>query len=69
MKNLGVDKDTFLKQSSVSKEAALDMAKKVKHIINTDVRVSCTGVTGPTRGTHKKPTGLFITRRQYELDA
>ena len=46
-------------EGSVSQAVALDMARRVRTLLDTDIALSTTGVAGPTGGTPEKPVGLF----------
>lgn len=48
VKILGVDMNTIKEFGVVSKEVALEMAKGLKKITNSDVVISTTGYAGPT---------------------
>lgn len=48
IKILNVDNNTINKYGVVSKEVALEMAKGLKNITNSDINVSTTGNAGPT---------------------
>ena len=56
---LGVAEELLERESSVSSAVALEMARKTRHLLNTDVGISTTGVAGPTGGSSDKPIGLF----------
>ncbi len=43
---------------AVSQEVALEMAKNVKEVFNSDIGISVTGIAGPGGGTDDKPVGL-----------
>ncbi len=55
---LGVSLNLLQKYGAVSKQVALEMAKGVRILANTDIGMGVTGVAGPTGGTMKKPVGL-----------
>ena len=55
---LGIKNKVIKDYGSVSKKAALNMAKGVKSLANTDIGFSITGIAGPTGGTKSKPVGL-----------
>ncbi|MDP3730559.1 MAG: CinA family protein [Candidatus Omnitrophota bacterium] len=55
---LGVSPALLQKYGAVSKEAALEMAKGVRLLANTDIGIGVTGIAGPSGGTKSKPVGL-----------
>jgi nicotinamide-nucleotide amidase len=55
---LGVSPILLQKYGAVSKEVALEMAKGVRFVANTDMGIGVTGIAGPSGGTKKKPVGL-----------
>ena len=59
MKVLGVSEKLLLEKGAVSKEVVLDMARRVRGLMDTDVGISSSGIAGPTGGTPQKPVGLF----------
>ncbi len=65
MKYLGVLKETLDEFGAVSKETALEMAKGIKRLANSDIGVSITGIAGPTGGTKLKPVGLVYISVSY----
>ncbi|MCX5665763.1 MAG: CinA family protein [Candidatus Omnitrophica bacterium] len=56
---LGVSPKSLQKHGAVSKEVALEMAKGVRLLANTDIGIGVTGIAGPTGGTKSKPVGLI----------
>jgi PncC family amidohydrolase len=54
---LGIKEETLQKCGAVSKEVALELAKNIKKICNTDVGLSTTGIAGP-EGIEGKEVGL-----------
>ncbi len=56
---LGMSDEVLTRTGTVSSEVALEMARKVRELIDTHVGISCTGIAGPTGGTPMKPVGLF----------
>ncbi len=56
---LGVPEELLRRESSVSPAVALEMARRARQLLDTDVGVSTTGVAGPTGGSSDKPIGLF----------
>ncbi|MEI7556284.1 nicotinamide-nucleotide amidohydrolase family protein [Candidatus Chlorohelix sp.] len=57
-KILGVPAITLETVGAVSSECALAMAQGVRHLLDTDIGVSATGIAGPGGGTPQKPVGL-----------
>ncbi len=55
---LGVKEETVNEFGAVSRESALEMARGVQRISETDIGLATTGIAGPTEGTAKKPVGL-----------
>lgn len=55
---LGVRSETLNKYGAVSRETALEMARGVKSIADTDIGISITGIAGPDGGSREKPVGL-----------
>ena len=55
---LGVPEKTIKTHGAVSPDTALAMAEGVKHISETDIGLSTTGIAGPGGGTPAKPVGL-----------
>ena len=56
---LGVPEELLQRESSVSPVIALEMARRTRQLLDTDIGVSTTGVAGPTGGSSDKPIGLF----------
>ena len=56
---LGIPRDFLQRVGTVSAEAALEMARKGRELLDTDIGVSTTGVAGPTGGSSDRPIGLF----------
>ncbi|MCR9252651.1 MAG: competence/damage-inducible protein A [bacterium] len=56
---LGVSVDTMKNHGAVSEETALEMAKNVRKVLNTDIGISTTGIAGPDGGTETKPVGTI----------
>ena len=56
---LGLPDELLQRESSVSPAVALEMARRTRRLLATDVGVSTTGVAGPTAGSSNKPVGLF----------
>ncbi len=58
---LRVKKDTLDVCGAVSEQCAMEMARGVRALMNTDISVSVTGIAGPTGGTEITPVGtVFI---------
>ncbi len=55
---LKVDEDTLQEHGAVSMEIAMQMAEGVKSTSGADIRLSTTGIMGPTGATTNKPVGL-----------
>lgn len=55
---LDVSADDIEKHGAVSSQVALQMAKNVAQLYNTDIGVATTGIAGPGGGTNEKPVGL-----------
>ena len=58
-KVLGVAEELLQREGTVSPGVALEMARKTRQLLDTDVGVANTGVAGPTGGSSGKPIGLF----------
>jgi nicotinamide-nucleotide amidase len=56
---LGISEELLQREGTVSPAAALEMARKGRHLLDTDVGVSTTGVAGPAGGSSDRPIGLF----------
>ncbi len=54
---LYVRASSIKKYGAVSKEVAIEMAKKVREKFCSDIGISITGIAGPTGGTKLKPAG------------
>ena len=54
---LGVSRDLLREHGSVSEEAAVAMARGVRDVLNADIGVAETGITGPTGGSESRPVG------------
>jgi len=57
-KILKVKEETLKTFGAVSRETAIEMAKGVKDVCNTDIGLAVTGIAGPDGGTSEKPVGL-----------
>jgi nicotinamide-nucleotide amidase len=55
---VNVNPMTLRNNGAVSSEVALEMAKGVRKVLNTDIGLSATGIAGPTGATKDKPVGL-----------
>lgn len=58
VESIGVKSETLDQYGAVSRETAVEMAKGVRNISNTDIGLSVTGIAGPGGGTDIKPVGL-----------
>ena len=56
---LGVPQELLEQAGTVSPAVALEMARRARHLLDTDIGVSTTGVAGPTAGSSDLPIGLF----------
>ncbi len=56
---LGVKKNSLKDKGAVSEEVALEMARGVGKVLNTDISIALTGIAGPTGGSDKKPVGTL----------
>jgi PncC family amidohydrolase len=55
---LRVRHNTLYGFGAVSKEAAVEMARGVRHLFDSDIGIGITGIAGPGGGTPEKPVGL-----------
>ncbi len=55
---LGVRPETLDTHGAVSPETALEMARGVRNLLQTDLAIAVTGIAGPGGGTPEKPVGL-----------
>ena len=55
---LNIDKKIIRSKGEVSPEVSELMAINIAKKFNTNISISCTGISGPTGGTIKKPIGL-----------
>ncbi|MBN1627921.1 MAG: competence/damage-inducible protein A [Deltaproteobacteria bacterium] len=58
IEDLHVKKRTLERFGAVSRETAIEMAKGVRNISETDLGLSVTGIAGPDGGSPEKPVGL-----------
>ena len=56
---VGVKKLTLRKHGAVSRQTAIEMAKRGRKLLKVDICLSDTGIAGPTGDTPGKPVGLF----------
>jgi nicotinamide-nucleotide amidase len=56
---LGVRPETARSHGSVSREMAVEMARRARELLRTDIGISATGVAGPTGGSPERPLGTF----------
>ena len=64
-KILNVNKETIEKFGPVSEEVAIEMARGVLLITDSDISVATTGISGPDGGTDEKPIGLIYIAINY----
>ncbi len=63
---LGVSNEVLEKYGAVSNETAIEMAKGVRKLANTNIGLSITGIAGPDGGTPEKPIGLVYIAISYD---
>lgn len=68
MNLLGVQNDTLMEHGAVSEETASEMAQGVRQILQADIGISITGISGPDGGTPEKPVGLTFIAIDYSGD-
>ena len=56
---LSVPQEVLEQEGTVSAAVALEMARRARQLLATDIGVSTTGVAGPTAGSSDLPIGLF----------
>jgi PncC family amidohydrolase len=56
---VGVKKQTLRKHGAVSRQTAIEMAKRARKLLKVDICLADTGIAGPTGDTPGKPVGLF----------
>ncbi len=69
---LHIDENLIEEKGVVSKEVAIEMAKKVREMFASDIGISITGLAGPTKGSGKdedKPIGLVYIGLAREDDS
>jgi len=59
-KELGVQRDTLVKEGAVSEPVAREMASGVRKKFGVDIGLGVTGIAGPGGGTREKPVGLIF---------
>lgn len=57
---LHVNPETLKNFGAVSPQTAIEMAKNIREIFNTDIGVGVTGIAGPGGGSDVKPVGLVF---------
>lgn len=57
---LHVNEETLKLYGSVSEQTALEMAMRVRKLLNTTIGVSITGIAGPGGGSEDRPVGLVF---------
>jgi nicotinamide-nucleotide amidase len=55
---LGVAPELLKKYGAVSRQAAVEMARAIRELSDTDLGLAITGIAGPTGATKTKPVGL-----------
>ena len=64
--NLDISRDKLKKYGAVSKEVSEEMCHKVSKILDVDISISCTGISGPSGGSKNKPVGLVFISVKYQ---
>jgi len=54
---LGVSWDTLNTHGAVSRETVIEMAHGARRVLNGDIAISASGISGPGGGTAEKPVG------------
>jgi len=57
IENLNVPRKIIAEHGAVSTQTAIEMAKNIRKLFDSDIGVSITGIAGPTGGTKSKPVG------------
>lgn len=65
-KLLGVGSDTLENYGAVSSQTAVEMARGIKALANSDIGVAVTGIAGPTGATADKPVGTVYCGIAYK---
>lgn len=65
-KLLSVGSDTLEKYGAVSSQTAVEMARGIKALANSDIGVAVTGIAGPTGATADKPVGTVYCGIAYK---
>ena len=55
---LGVRHDTLILHGAVSEQTAMEMARGVRQLFETNISLAITGIAGPGGGMPEKPVGL-----------
>lgn len=67
-KLLNVSDETLEKHGAVSSECALEMARGVRALMQSDIGISVTGIAGPVGGTKEKPVGTVYIAVSTQKD-
>ena len=70
MKYLNVEKEVLDNYGAVSEECAIQMAKGVAFLANSNIGLATTGIAGPLGGTEYKPVGtvyssIYLNGKSY----
>lgn len=60
IKQLKIPSKIIKQYGAASKEVAINMAKNIRRLTNSDLGLGITGIAGPTGGTKAKPVGLVF---------